>query len=89
MSHLPTLGVSPLFKQLPTSVLSHLEGAGTDLLSHGWVSTADAQVATIYRGPRLEVVSARTNERIAAWTFGANTAAQNSSRRDSPEVFLN
>ena len=87
MSHLPTLGDSPPFKQLPASVLAHLEGAGAELLSRGWVSTADAQIAVIYRGPRLEVVSTRTNERIAAWTFGADTSARHSSRRrDSPEV---
>lgn len=87
MSHLPTLGDSPPFKQLPTSVLAHLDGAGSDLLSRGWISTADAQIAIMHRGPRLEVVSTRTNERIAAWTFGANTSARNSSRRrDSPEV---
>ena len=87
MSHLPTLGDSPIFKQLPTSVLAHLDGAGSDLLSRGWVSTADAQIAVIHRGPRLEVVSTRTNERIAAWTFGTDTSSRNSSRRrDSPEV---
>jgi len=87
MSHLPTLGDSPPYKQLPTSVLAHLDGAGPDLMSRGWVSTVDAQISVIYRGPRLEVVSTRTNERIAAWTFGADASARNSSRRrDSPEV---
>ena len=87
MSHLPTLGESPPFKQLPTSVLAHLDGAGSDLLSRGWVSTADAQIAVIHRGPRLEVVSTRNNERIAAWTFGIESSARHSSRRrDSPEV---
>ena len=49
MSHLPTLGAALPLVPLPTSVLAHLEGAGTDLLSGGWVSTADAQV----RGLRI------------------------------------
>ena len=87
MSHLPTLGESPPFRHLPTSVLAHLDGAGSDLLSRGWVSTADAQIAVIHRGPRLEVVSTKSNERIAAWTFGTDSAGRHSSRRrDSPEV---
>ena len=76
MSHLPTLGESPPFRHLPTSVLAHLDGAGSDLLSKGWVSTADAQIAVIHRGPRLEVVSTRSNERIAAWTFGTDSAGR-------------
>ena len=87
MSHLPTLGESPPFRQMPSSVTAHLDGAGSDLMSKGWVSTADAQIAVIHRGPRLEVVSTKSNERIAAWTFGTEVSARNSSkRRDSPEV---
>ena len=62
----------------PSSVSRHLENAGTELLSKGWVlstlkSKESADVSVVYRGSSLEVISVNTNERLSAYTFGANS----------------
>ena len=71
MSHLPTLGSCSDLAPFPVSVHTHL-GLGprsqVSGFSRGFLSQDD-HLAFLYRGPNLEVLNARTNERLAAWTF--------------------
>jgi hypothetical protein len=76
MSHLPTLGACGDLRPFPSSVTSHLEGNANSNsatsaggLTRGCLSS-DQHLSYLYQGKSLEVVNAKNNERLAAWTFG-------------------
>lgn len=77
MSHLPTLGSCSDLVPYPVSVHTHLglgglSGPGRRRVTTGFARgflSSDDHLALLYRGPNLEVLNARTNERLAAWTF--------------------
>ena len=89
MSYLPCLGDVRLPVALPNSVRSHLDGAGPEILSKGWVTSRNkAQVGVLFRGSSLEVVSVHSNERLSAWTFRSPGNAGSSEITCCEPVFM-
>ena len=74
MSHLPTLGTCSPLSAFPSAVASQFADdiKGRSLICRGRFThdESGAQLAFVHRGPHLEVIQTRTNERLAAWTFG-------------------
>ncbi len=86
MTHLPTLGACSAPSPFPASTAAALDLGPLSLSAHperrarlmatrcarGGLSR-DAALAFLYQGPRLEVLDARSGERVAAWTFGGGS----------------
>lgn len=83
MTHLPTLGACSALSAFPPAVPSHLDLSSPPLSPAGPASprlsatpvtggalSRDATLCFLRQGRCLEVLDARTNERVAAWTFG-------------------
>ncbi len=72
MSFLPTVGGGSDPCKIPLSSKAHLDGPSgqkhSNLLTKGFV-TKDCLLSVLFSGPNLEVLNARTCERLAAWTF--------------------